>query len=63
MLDEVARELGVTRSEVVLAWLVGGDPVVRPVAGVSSMAQVEAALSGVRLTLPPEVRERLDAPW
>ncbi len=63
VLAEVARELGVTRSEVVLAWLAGGDPVVRPVAGASTLAQVEAALAGVRLTLPPEARERLDAPW
>jgi len=63
VLHEVARELGRTRGEVVLAWLAGGDPVVRPVVGVSSTAQLEAALSGVRLALPPEARERLDAPW
>lgn len=63
VLDAVARELGATRSEVVLAWLAGGDPVVRPVVGVSSLAQLGAAMSGVRLTLAPDVRERLDAPW
>lgn len=63
VLAEVAAELGVSRSEVVLAWMAGGTPQVAPVAGVSTVAQLEAALRGVRLTLPPELRTRLDAAW
>jgi aryl-alcohol dehydrogenase-like predicted oxidoreductase len=62
-LAEVAGELGVSRSEVVLAWMAGGSPQVAPVAGVSTPAQLEAALRGVRLALPPELRTRLDAAW
>lgn len=63
VLAEVAAELGVSRSEVVLAWLVGGTPRVVPIAGVSSLAQLATALRGVRLPLPPELRDRLDAAW
>lgn len=63
VLAEVAAELGVSRSEVVLAWLAGGTPRVNPVAGVSTQAQLAAALHGVRLALPAELRARLDAAW
>jgi aryl-alcohol dehydrogenase-like predicted oxidoreductase len=62
-LAEVAAELGVSRSEVVLAWLAGGTPRVAPVAGVSSLEQLATAMAGVRLVLPPELRVRLDAAW
>jgi aryl-alcohol dehydrogenase-like predicted oxidoreductase len=62
-LAESADQLGVSRSEVVLAWLAGGAPRVRPVAGVSTLGQVATAMAGVRLELPREVRDRLDAAW
>ncbi|GAA3597820.1 aldo/keto reductase [Nonomuraea rosea] len=61
VLTEVAGELGVTRNQVVLAWLAGGEPAVTPIVGVSSAAQLEEALSGVALVLPAELRGRLDA--
>lgn len=63
VLGQVAAELGVSRSEVVLAWLTGGTPQVTPIVGVSSPEQLAAALRGTRLTLPPELRRRLDAAW
>ena len=62
-LASVADELGVTRSEVVLAWMTGGAPVVRPILGVSTPAQLETGLAGVRLALPAELRQRLDDAW
>ncbi|MEO3799760.1 aldo/keto reductase [Nonomuraea sp. B1E8] len=61
VLSEVADELGVTRNQVVLAWLIGGSPAVIPVVGVSSAAQVDEALAGAALVLPAELRARLDA--
>ena len=62
-LTQAAADLGVTRSEVVLAWLTGGSPAVTPVVGVSTPAQLTQALSGVRLDLPTDVRARLDEAW
>ncbi|MEV4757907.1 aldo/keto reductase [Micromonospora sp. NPDC049559] len=61
MLAEVADELGVTRNQVVLAWLTGGVPAVTPIVGVSGVAQLEEALAGAALVLPEALRARLDA--
>lgn len=61
ILTEVADELGVTRNQVVLAWLTGGVPAVTPIVGVSGLAQLEEALNGAALGLPKELRARLDA--
>lgn len=63
VLRTVAGDLGVSRSEVVLAWLVGGEPRIRPVLGVSTRAQLEAGLRGVRLELPADARAALDEAW
>lgn len=60
-LAEVAADLGVTRGQVVLAWLQQSAPAVRPIVGVSTMAQLEEALVGGRLDLDEEVMARLDA--
>ncbi|WP_036320674.1 aldo/keto reductase [Microbispora sp. ATCC PTA-5024] len=59
-LTEVAGELGVTRNQVVLAWLTGGSPAVTPIVGVSGVTQLDEALAGVALELPEELRRRLD---
>jgi aryl-alcohol dehydrogenase-like predicted oxidoreductase len=61
VLDDIARELGATRNQVVLAWLVGGVPPIAPIVGVSSVAQLDEALAGARLTLSDDQRDRLDA--
>ncbi|PJJ70779.1 aryl-alcohol dehydrogenase-like predicted oxidoreductase [Diaminobutyricimonas aerilata] len=60
VLDEVARELGASRGQVVLAWLVGGRPSITPILGGSKPEQLESALEAVRLELPEELRTRLD---
>jgi aryl-alcohol dehydrogenase-like predicted oxidoreductase len=46
---------------VVLAWLAGGDPPIRPIVGVSTVAQLDRALDALELTLPPAARAKLDA--
>lgn len=61
VLDDVASELGVTRNQVVLAWLSGGSPAITPIVRVSSAAQLDEALAGARLTLSAEQRARMDA--
>lgn len=61
VLNEVAAELGVTRNQVVLAWLIGGSPAITPIVRVSTPAQLDEALAGARLTLTPEQRARMNA--
>jgi aryl-alcohol dehydrogenase-like predicted oxidoreductase len=61
VLAEVADELGVTRNQVVLAWLIGGTPSITPLVGVSTVAQLDEAMAGARLTLSADQRARLDA--
>jgi len=60
VLAEVAGELGATRNQVVLAWLLRGNPRVLPVLGVSSVAQLDECLGALELELDEEMRGRLD---
>ncbi|MDX3129390.1 aldo/keto reductase [Streptomyces europaeiscabiei] len=60
-LGEVARETGATVNQVVLAWQLGGRFPIVPLAGVSSVAQLEENLGAVELELTEEQRVRLDA--
>jgi aryl-alcohol dehydrogenase-like predicted oxidoreductase len=59
----VAAELRVSRSTVVVSWLAGGDPSVRPIVGVSTPSQLATALEGARLTLDATARAMLDNAW
>ncbi|MDQ1050168.1 aldo/keto reductase [Streptomyces sp. V4I2] len=59
-LREVARETGATVNQVVLAWQIGGELPVIPLAGASSLAQLEENLAAVELELTGEQRGRLD---
>jgi aryl-alcohol dehydrogenase-like predicted oxidoreductase len=59
-LDRVAEELGVARGQVVLAWLAGGSPSIRPILGGSRLEQLDSALDGIALALSPEQRAALD---
>ncbi|MEV6737808.1 aldo/keto reductase [Streptomyces sp. NPDC051104] len=61
VLREVARETGASVNQVVLAWQIGGDLPVIPLAGASSVAQLEENLAAVELELTAEQRARLDA--
>jgi len=61
VLGEVARETGATPNQVVLAWQLGGSLPVVPLAGASSVAQLEENLAAVDLELTPGQRARLDA--
>ncbi|MFD3688507.1 aldo/keto reductase [Nocardiopsis sp. NPDC058631] len=59
VLDEVARETGATRNQVVLAWLMDSDPRVVPLVGASSLDQLNEAIEATDLTLSAEQWERL----
>jgi aryl-alcohol dehydrogenase-like predicted oxidoreductase len=59
-LDKVAAELDATPNQVVLAWMMGGDPPIIPVLGVSSVDQLDECLGAADLYIDQELRERLD---
>jgi len=59
VLAQVADELGATRNQVVLAWLLAQG--ISPILGVSTVAQVTEAMAARDLVLPDDVRARLDA--
>ncbi|MEU3306710.1 aldo/keto reductase [Nocardiopsis sp. NPDC006832] len=61
VLDEVAKETGGSRNQVVLAWLLDHDPAIVPLVGVSSTGQLDEVLEGVDLRLSAEQHERLTA--
>ncbi|MFF9771972.1 aldo/keto reductase [Streptomyces sp. NPDC053086] len=61
VLREVVRETGATANQVVLAWQLGSGLPVIPLAGASSVAQLDENLAAVDLELTEEQRARLDA--
>ncbi|MFE6488521.1 aldo/keto reductase, partial [Streptomyces sp. NPDC057757] len=61
VLRDVARETGASVNQVVLAWQIGGPLPVIPLAGASSVAQLEENLAAVDLELSADQRTRLDA--
>ncbi|MEU7905933.1 aldo/keto reductase [Actinoplanes sp. NPDC049118] len=60
-LAEVSRELGVTGNQVVLAWLLDGDPAVFPIVGASTLERLDEVMDARDLKLDAESRARLDA--
>lgn len=61
MLAEVAKELGATPAQVVLAWLLHSTPSIIPITGASSVAQLDELLHATQLSLNAETMTRLDA--
>ncbi|NUT39624.1 MAG: aldo/keto reductase [Thermoactinospora sp.] len=60
VLRQVAKECGATPNQVVLAWQIGGAFPVIPLAGASSVAQLEENLAALDLELTEDQRHRLD---
>lgn len=60
-LREVADETGATPGQVVLAWMIGSYPVVRPIVGVSSVQQLESAVFAAGLQLSQTQMKKLDS--
>ena len=59
-LDDVADRLGVTRSQVCVAWVLAHPEVTCVLGGAESAAHVDELLAGTRLALPKEELARLD---
>ncbi|WP_328817329.1 aldo/keto reductase [Nonomuraea cypriaca] len=61
MLRQVAEETGASVNQVVLAWQIGSRLPMIPLAGASSVAQLEENLAAVDLNLTEDQRSRLDS--
>jgi aryl-alcohol dehydrogenase-like predicted oxidoreductase len=59
-LTDISQETGATRNQVVLAWLLHGEPAISPIVGVSSLEQLDEAMAAAVLQLDDEQRKRLD---
>jgi len=57
---KVARELGATPNQVVLAWMLQNVPRVLPLVAVSDLAQLEENLGALHIQLDAELLERLN---
>ena len=60
-LDEVAKELGVTRPQVCVAWVAAHPEVTSVLAGGEKPEHVEENLKGTRLALPTEAMSKLNS--
>lgn len=60
-LDAVAKKQDLRTGQVVLAWLVSGQPRLTPIVGVSTVEQVEQAWTGVTTELSSDDMTTLDA--
>ena len=59
----VAEELGATRAQTALAWLLGKRGVAAPIIGASREEQLDELLAAVDLTLTPEQAAELEPPY
>ena len=62
-LTGVSEELGVTRAQVALAWLLSKPGVAAPIVGTSREEQLDELLNAVDLTLKPEQIAELETPY
>jgi aryl-alcohol dehydrogenase-like predicted oxidoreductase len=60
-LHALAADLGVTRSQLALAWLLHQDPAVVPIPGSRTPAHIVENLAAADITLHPDTLERIDA--
>ena len=58
--SDVAAQLGVTASQVAIAWTLANPAVVAPILGARTLEQAEENLKALELTLPPEQLDYLD---
>jgi aryl-alcohol dehydrogenase-like predicted oxidoreductase len=59
----VAKERGVPRAQVALAWVIGTPGVTAPIIGVTKPNHLEDAIAALQLQLTAEERARMEAPY
>ena len=61
--EDVARERGVPRAQVALAWLLGHSAVTAPIVGATKLQHLDDAVAAVDVTLTGDERRRLEEPY
>ena len=61
VLDQVARELGATRPQITIAWVLSRSEVTSALGGAETPEQAAENFAGSRLRLPGDLKKRLDA--
>jgi aryl-alcohol dehydrogenase-like predicted oxidoreductase len=61
VLNAVAKELSATANQVVLAWMMQGDPAIIPVTAAGTVEQLDEQFGALDLVLDAAILERLDA--
>jgi aryl-alcohol dehydrogenase (NADP+) len=59
----LARERGVAPAQVALAWLLHQPGVTAPIVGATRLGHLDEAVSALELSLGPDERRRLEAPY
>ena len=62
-LTGVSEELGATRAQVALAWLLSKPGIAAPIIGTSREEQLDELLNAVDITLKPEQIAELETPY
>lgn len=60
---EIAKNRGISRAQVALAWLLHKEPVVAPIVGVTKLEQLEDAVKAVDIELTEEEIKYLEEPY
>ncbi len=60
VLDDAAQQLGASKSQVALAWLLKRSPVMLPIPGTSSVAHLEENTAAAEIEMPDDLFETLD---
>lgn len=60
---QIAKKLGVTRSQIALAWLLQKEAVVAPIVGMSKITHLEDAVAAAFVKLTPEEVAYLEEPY
>ncbi|PMQ01532.1 MAG: aldo/keto reductase [Dictyoglomus sp. NZ13-RE01] len=60
---EIAKNRGISRAQVALAWLLYKEPVVAPIVGVTKLEQLEDAVKAVDIELTEEEIKYLEEPY
>jgi len=63
VVEEIAKEKGVTPSQIALAWVLNHDFVTSPIVGVTKMQHLEEAVQAMEIKLNRDEMERLEKPY
>jgi aryl-alcohol dehydrogenase-like predicted oxidoreductase len=60
---EIAKERGLPRAQIALAWVLQAKGITAPIIGATRMSHLEDAVAALDVTLSPEEVKRLEAPY